>query len=309
MKTFVINMDTPNGQVRLKQMKIECATAGLSFERIVGVDGMNSPMLDKVSQVCQTFCAPSMIGCALSHLTVWQRIVDDELDAALIFEDDARLVPNFNEKLSMAVSSVPSDYHVLLLGCFMCSPILQRLAGYSLKTDHSEEKNQYTRRISVFGGLHAYVVSQAGARYLLDKIKNVHYHIDVQLNNMKGLKMYTTIESLAEQGEGNATSSNVHVAFPGSVNTLFSKIKVSNGMTLDFFANTAIFRLGPVSHHIIITPMVLAFLILGIFGTPWKVVAGLSVLDTAFFLPNSARNTVEKLGAFALGLFIHFNIK
>ena len=296
--TFLINMDSATGKIRLQRMERECAKAGITFERVPGVDGkrVSDDELEKtVGVACRYLCSPSMIGIGLSHMKIWQRIVDENIGCALIMEDDCVLCPNFVQRMNSALSSVPPDFHVLLLGCFFCPPLTKK----NVPTETHE-----TPRIAAFAGLHCYVVSLEGAKLLLENIPRVKYHIDMQMNHIDGLKLYKTREQLASQN-GNDTSSNVNIGFPGSLNTLFSKIEISEKTTLDFHANSVICRLGTYEHHVIITHTMLAFVLLGIVGVPWKLVAGFSVLDIAFFPPSTLVDPMQKLGAFAVGLLIN----
>ncbi len=54
---------------------------------------------------------PAEIGCFLSHRNVWQRIVDDNLDTALVLEDDVELEPGFNNAFAFACTKIrQGDY-------------------------------------------------------------------------------------------------------------------------------------------------------------------------------------------------------
>jgi len=53
------------------------------------------------------------IGCFLSHRRLWQRIVDDGMDAALILEDDVELkMPDFGGSLDYAKKSIPAGGYI-----------------------------------------------------------------------------------------------------------------------------------------------------------------------------------------------------
>ena len=92
-------------------MAQRCAESGLSVDWIRGVDGQTLARRDldtKVSPLCAAItCTPAMIGCALSHYACWQRVVDEELHSVLILEDDAVLVPDFQQGLAQALEDVP----------------------------------------------------------------------------------------------------------------------------------------------------------------------------------------------------------
>lgn len=52
------------------------------------------------------------VGCFLSHRAIWQRMVDNGIEAALIFEDDAKIVPeHFLRSLALAKAHIETlDY-------------------------------------------------------------------------------------------------------------------------------------------------------------------------------------------------------
>eukprot|EP00639_Heterosigma_akashiwo_P020348 CAMPEP_0206408674 /NCGR_PEP_ID=MMETSP0294-20121207/31321_1 /ASSEMBLY_ACC=CAM_ASM_000327 /TAXON_ID=39354 /ORGANISM="Heterosigma akashiwo, Strain CCMP2393" /LENGTH=196 /DNA_ID=CAMNT_0053868241 /DNA_START=452 /DNA_END=1039 /DNA_ORIENTATION=- len=57
------------------------------------------------------FYSRSVLGCALSHISVWERLAEDDSagleDFYLIFEDDARLPPDFAERWAAALRHTP----------------------------------------------------------------------------------------------------------------------------------------------------------------------------------------------------------
>jgi glycosyl transferase family 25 len=294
MKTFVISMDTPNGRTRLAKLSQECAREGIDdIEHIVGVDAktISQEVLESdVGKMCQSFCSPGMIGCGISHMRCWRAIVERNLPCALILEDDASLLPNFRNKMFSVLREVPQEYHVLLLGCFHCDK------GDSPVTDH-------VRKIDSFAGTHAYVVSQHGARFLVDNIPQVNYHIDMQLARIPGIKMYASKTNLAIQN-GDGTSSNADIGFPGSLNRVFMSIRDQDNMSLAHYMNTGFLRLGTLQHHIIITKLAGLFVLAGVIGVPWKLMALFAAIDIAMFPPSSVMDPTVKMSMYALGLGI-----
>ena len=49
--------------------------------------------------------APGEIGCFLSHLHIWKKIINDNLPYALIFEDDTYFCDDFKEKWERIIQS------------------------------------------------------------------------------------------------------------------------------------------------------------------------------------------------------------
>ena len=91
-KIFVINLDRRPD--RLQTISQTLGALGLKWQRIVAIDGRD-PQLDAqvdwkklhtYSQYLPIRRGP--IGCYLSHRKVWQKIVEENLQQALILEDD-----------------------------------------------------------------------------------------------------------------------------------------------------------------------------------------------------------------------------
>lgn len=57
----------------------------------------------------------SEIGCALSHYKIWETIVTEKIDKALILEDDVVFLENFNEEYKN-IQNIPFNYDICFLG-------------------------------------------------------------------------------------------------------------------------------------------------------------------------------------------------
>ena len=99
-KVFVINLERSKDRMRF--MKQQLDAQGIPFEQISAVDGRLLTD-DEIQQATEKPSFPRFyaslstgeIGCYLSHRLAWQRIIDKELDWALILEDDVELQPGF----------------------------------------------------------------------------------------------------------------------------------------------------------------------------------------------------------------------
>ncbi len=108
----------------------------------------------------------SFIGCALSHLALWQELAASDAPGFLILEDDVTLCPGFGGQL-VELCGALEDRHpafdVLLLGCFDWHP----------RPEDDFETSARAARLRRFegeryiGGTFAYVVSRRGAQRLL----------------------------------------------------------------------------------------------------------------------------------------------
>lgn len=306
MKTFIISMDTPLGGQRYARLSHECEREGLDFERVEGVHGkkLNREMLrDSTTPWCASFCTPAMVGCGLSHINLWRRIVAEQLPMALILEDDAVLAPGFAEKLqSVVTTEVPAGWHVVLAGCFMCSSWVQGILGNGWT---KETSSRSIHPVSYFNGTHAYVVSLEGARYLLHHAPKVEWHIDQQMGRIPGLRLYACKDPLAIQYDMTASNVAENVSFPSVLNTLLGRVKDSDNIAISYYANVPIIRIGPYSKmHVVISPWTCIFFFLGFyFGDtlPVLYLTAFVLFDMAAIPPHSFLDVASKVAAYGLG--------
>ncbi len=123
---------------------------------------------------------PTM-GCALSHLALWQRLAVEPSDQTsfLILEDDARLHPTWVPKVENAFlsGSVPPDWEILFLGGIL--PQYRESFARNVQPINSMVARVHPD--SVFGNnprgyfhfcAYAYLLNARGARRLLDLIRS-----------------------------------------------------------------------------------------------------------------------------------------
>lgn len=132
------------------------------------------------------------IGCAMSHHTIWKKIVDENVASALILEDDIRFDPLFHHKLELYKKSWPKTYDVVFLGYHPST--FKHLQNIS--PNHSNNHNDEKHTSDIFArpnkayGLFGYIVSKKGAEKLL-KIFPITLQIDSEmLHNKNGINAY-----------------------------------------------------------------------------------------------------------------------
>ncbi len=59
---------------------------------------------------------PGAVGCYLSHYGIWKKMLDEEIEVALILEDDIVLLPDFNKKIKYYLKNAPKDWDIIPLG-------------------------------------------------------------------------------------------------------------------------------------------------------------------------------------------------
>lgn len=101
---------------------------GIRFEFYFGVDKntididklidqkLYSPDLYKASCKRPREMNPGMLCCSLGHLQIYQYIIDQKINKAIIFEDDIVVNKNYLPQLSAAYSQLPKNWDLFYLG-------------------------------------------------------------------------------------------------------------------------------------------------------------------------------------------------
>ncbi len=173
---------------RWKRFQDQSGIEQINVKRFIGVDGktININNDDRISTLTKRNIITKSrrsheeldsiggVGCALSHIAVWQWMVDQNQEMCLIFEDDAIVPPNFVTKANEIIqqSSIlkdPKHWDIWLLG--------------GTWDDLSGIPNETTKtgliRIQAFVLFHAYVITLNAAKRLLKDVYPIHCHIDI----------------------------------------------------------------------------------------------------------------------------------
>jgi glycosyl transferase family 25 len=115
-KIFLINLD--EREDKFKSVKVQLDALGIDFERISAVRGVDlteddinsaySSVINKNKYLKEM--SVGEIGCYLSHRKVWAKIVDENLDFAVLIEDDAKLQDGFENVFELLNSLDNWDY-------------------------------------------------------------------------------------------------------------------------------------------------------------------------------------------------------
>ncbi len=105
-------------------------------------------------------------GCFLSHLIIWKKIIAENIEKAIIFEDDCIFVANFNERLKLLLDEIPSEFNIIWLG------------GKTCENYESSENIDYSKNISILKekfpyGAFTYLLSLEGAKKLYYYAHNI----------------------------------------------------------------------------------------------------------------------------------------
>jgi hypothetical protein len=149
----------------LGKQEVELNNVGIYPRIFKGVDGRKGEYKaheDRVTKVCNILCPNSVKSIGLSHVLLCEKIFDEGIPLALIFEDDAYPIEGLNieNEVNKVLSEVPDDWDVIRLHC-------------DIRCKNGSNKIQ---NLVAAGSTAAYIVNHKGA----EKIKNmlVLGHID-----------------------------------------------------------------------------------------------------------------------------------
>jgi len=107
------------------------------------------------------------LGCAISHIRIWEDAVNNNHDVVIVFEDDAIIPPDFISKINNVFKQLPEDWDMLLLGIN---------SGYCKKYNIGDNLLQFQKGKQAFieinkgnWGLFAYVLNIKFAKELLNQ--------------------------------------------------------------------------------------------------------------------------------------------
>ena len=172
---------------RWKRFQDQPGIQGLNVKRFLGVDGKNIDYMNdsRVTLLTKRNIATRTrrsqeeldsvggIGCALSHIAIWQWMVDNNQEICLVFEDDAVVPPDFVERANTCISK---------------SNIMKNSKQWDLWTlsrvveDPTEIPEEPAAsgffQVGSFALTHGYVITRSTAERFLKDAYPIHCHID-----------------------------------------------------------------------------------------------------------------------------------
>jgi len=175
-------------QDRWRRFQDQPGINGLKLQRFLGVDGKTLDITNdnRVTLLTKRNIALKMrrsheeldsiggVGCALSHIAVWQWMVDHQEEVCIVFEDDAIVPLDFQKQANECIKnstilSKPRSWDMWLLGGEWED--LTKIPG--------ETTESGVARVGAFVLFHAYVLTLHGAKRLLENAYPIHCHIDI----------------------------------------------------------------------------------------------------------------------------------
>lgn len=207
IKTYLINLD--RNPERLEHMRAALGGLGLEYERVAGVDGkalseseMATAFNAKRSYIAKRgyrLCVGE-IGCALSHLSVYRKMVEGNIPLALVFEDDVKVESGFKKALVRATDEIDVSRRQVVL--FSCYRMKDAEAGF-----------EGLKRVKSMGCADGYLITLPAAKAILE----YNYPIIVPADDWRrfrkhcAIELYKCLPPTVEQMHGNfATNAEVN---------------------------------------------------------------------------------------------------
>lgn len=137
-----------------------------------------TPPLAKLFKPNDFHWKKSVMGCALSHLSLWCELAmePESFENYLILEDDVKFKPNWLERWAEAAKHIPDDYDVLYLGGVlppnkeMFSKVLSPVNQFWAQVAPNTIFGQSTPTRYFHFCNYAYILSRNGARKILQEL-------------------------------------------------------------------------------------------------------------------------------------------
>ena len=271
---YLINMDKDTE--RLDNVTKECKKFNINFERFSGVNCLNlsKEELDKyVTKTCQNICPNGLVGCAISHMKIYEDALKNNYKNILVLEDDVYFTDDLYEELDKAMLDLPEDYDILYVGYRgLCDKkqvfkldLLFIIQLFISNINNNNNNNKITNNKSIHVpkfplAFHAIIISNKGCRKLLNIIGKISYHIDLMIAlKINELDIYVTDKQLAYQRWGKSANSNIS---SNLINNYLLNIKDNDGIPYSYIFNQYVIKVNNTN----ITYLDIIFFLLGIFS-------------------------------------------
>jgi glycosyl transferase family 25 len=175
MKIIVINLE--DSKDRLQKITNNLNQLELPFERFNAISGVNlsdDQIENRTTFLCRNIlCNYGIIGCALSHITLWKDFMKTKDEYICVIEDDAE----FNDNFPVLLKNVDYIYKQLEFDMLSLHCI-----GLTFSFSKEIKIENYTFNKPLFPlTTTCYLLSKKGAKKLLKNFEKAEYNIDFMI--------------------------------------------------------------------------------------------------------------------------------
>ena len=299
-KVYVINLDKDTE--RLRRIDRQLKAQGIEYERFSAVVGSQVASDSRITPVCNQFCTDGMKGCALSHHTIWERAIEHGYTSILIFEDDAIVPDDLNERMRSTMSRLPAQWDLVYIGCrFFCNddyPWSNTIL--TLKGAAPEVHDDDIKKVKGSIGSHATIYTTRFLKEIIDEPITGHIDMDmerwVQEKKAKAYGLYPEMVTVNDATGG----SNLSDTFPPLLVTALNNFEFGNSLPIGWSLSENFMKVGGVN----LNGLVLLFFLVVCFAPMWLLAALAAWLLVEASV--SAKGLGRYLLFFAFGLLFQF---
>lgn len=220
MKTYLVNLD--KNPDRLAFMDGQLRRLGIEYERIPAIYGKALTTSERKTHLASfrarlTKGAPlsdGELGCALSHIAVYCKMISTGCPVALVLEDDVLLSSDFHKAVINAASFINESKPQVIL--------------FSAYGDHNASHSSGIERVSTAACTDAYMITRAAAEIIVKVNTPVAIQADAwtRWGRRHGLELYRSRPATAQQDNdtfgtdiGTWTKPNVSFSVNGTGRT------------------------------------------------------------------------------------------
>jgi glycosyl transferase family 25 len=152
------------------------------------------------------------IGCALSHIKIWEDAIKNNYNNIIVFEDDAIIFDNFWDNLQNTYNCLPDKWNILYLD--ISYGYLQKINNCISRVVYKERKNF---------GMIGYILNKNIVNKIISQFNNgykLNVPIDVYIANLNNNDFYMTYPNLI-------TFSNIYSNILDKTRDLFNYKKIT----------------------------------------------------------------------------------
>lgn len=173
LKTYVLNLERRSDRKKEFILNNHDSIEKLQYSFFNATDGREIKLTPKVLKVFENGdfnYRRGIVGCAISHIRMWNDLIDSDIDTMLILEDDVLLTPNFIHKLSYLLNLISDeDWDIVFLGHFL----YENYRSEKDREDKLPKATKWSREECIeksMGGTIGYVITKNGALKMLKTI-------------------------------------------------------------------------------------------------------------------------------------------
>lgn len=172
-KIFIINLEKDKDRFLTSITELNKYNL-TNYEFIKAIEGnklSNDEYKSYTTSIGYYITSPSMVGCGMSHIKTWKKIVENNIEYSLILEDDFNFKNNFINDLNELMRNTPKNFDILFLNKNFFTNKYLKLCDI----------NDYVYKPLISFETIAYIITLEGAKKILNYINKVAYHIDFQI--------------------------------------------------------------------------------------------------------------------------------